>query len=362
MCLSTIIIDRIQKEGPISFCDFMEMALYHPDLGYYSSGREKFGPSGDYFTSPGCTPLFGALIARQMEEMWCHLGCGAFTIVEYGAGNGSLCSAILDALKDNAALFGQLNYVIIEKSPALVRQQKQILAAPVSWCDAVADAGPVTGCILSNEVLDNFAVHQVIMKEELMEIFVDYRNGFTEILLPAADELKHYLGELGIRLSEGSRMEINLQATSWITDNANALKKGFLLTIDYGSSSEALYQPNRSSGTLACYYKHTVNDSPYDNIGEQDITAHVNFSALQHWGVLNELEFCGLTSQAHFLQGLGITALLRKQEQRQTVAAQDLVMLQRFLVDMGRKFKVLIQQKGLSRVPLSGLNFARQLI
>src|SRR5579872_2886921 len=153
MSLSEIIIDRIREEGPISFRDFMEMALYHPGQGYYTSNRDKIGKSGDFYTSPYLTSLFGEMVAGQMEEMWRLLDHPPFTIVEQGAGTGLLCRDILHRLGANKEMYDHLNYLIIEKS-----RPKQALPPKVSWHESLSDIPPVTGCIFSNELVDNFSV------------------------------------------------------------------------------------------------------------------------------------------------------------------------------------------------------------
>jgi SAM-dependent MidA family methyltransferase len=362
MELSEILKKKIGEEGPQSFRDFMEMALYYPDLGYYNSEKNKIGKEGDYYTSPVLSSLFGELVGRQIEEMWILLDKKPFTIVEYGAGTGALCSDILKYLKNNPLLYDELKYCMIEKSEAMQRKQKQILPSKVSWYSTIKDLGLITGCILSNEVLDNFPVHKVKMKKELMEVFVSYDNGFSEMLKPANQKLRNYLQEQGIVLPENYCTEINLDAIEWIKDVATHLAKGFVLTIDYGFSSAELYSPKRNSGTLICYKGHTVNSSLYSDIGKQDITAHVNFSALSCWGKKYDLQCSGFTTQAHFLRSLGLMNYLRKLELETPKNNRALIFqVHQLLMDMGNKFKVLIQQKRVKSKMLTGLQFAMPL-
>lgn len=364
MLLSEIIIQRIKEEGPVSFHDFMEMALYYPEKGYYTSKQNKIGKTGDFYTSSSLTPAFGAMIGRQIEEMWDILGRNNFTIVEYGAGTGILCHDILSYLKNNEKLYEQLNYCIIEKSPVLRQRQKALLHEKVSWHTTIQDIPEITGCILSNELLDNFSVHQIVMEDELMEVFVDYKNDFVELLKPAKKELTDYMAELNVVLPKGFRTEINLEATEWIKDIAASLQKGYVITIDYGYTSNELYSERRRTGTLLCYNKHTINDDLYHNIGEQDITSHVNFSALCHYGLKNQLQCCGLSNQANFLLALGFKDYLRKiliSEPGQDVismAKKESFLSNTLIMDMGHKFKVLIQQKGIAEKELSGLKFS----
>jgi SAM-dependent MidA family methyltransferase len=386
MPVPEIIIDTIRSQGPLSFRDFMEMALYYPEEGYYTSTCNKLGMDGDFYTSPYLTRLFGDMLARQLEEMWQKLGCQPFTIVEYGAGTGLLCRDILVRLRENREMFHGLQYVIIEKSGPMRRRERELLAAEgllykLRWENSIDAVAPVHGCILSNELVDNFAVHQVVMDDELMEVFVGCENnGFVELLRPATADLKNYLNELHVTLPRGYRAEINLEATHWIREVSAALGHGFVITIDYGNSSSGLY--TRSEGTLTCYHHHQINHSPYEAVGEQDITSDVNFSALDHWGRQGGLEHCGFTSQTRFLQGLGLNRRLQQLELETARAGAapirgtpthviedpadlarqaDLRKLYTLLIGMGSKFKVLIQRKGLARQFLSGLQFAQVL-
>ena len=359
MTLSDLIIQKIKQQGPIPFQEFMDMCLYHPGLGYYTSPSTKIGPTGDFYTSASLTPVFGTLIGKQLEEMWAILGKEPFTIVEYGAGTGALCADILSYLKNNASLYDPLRYCIIEKSPFMQAIERSHLPDKVSWHESMDELGEITGCILSNELVDTFAVHAVIMQQQLMEVFVGYDTGFQEILRPASQELTNYLNELDVHLSPGYHTEINLQAVNWIQSLATALKRGYVLTIDYGFESTDLYIPGRSQGTLRCYRNHTTNTSLYEQIGGQDITTFINFSALAHWGAKYGLTTCGLTDQGHFLLALGLTEAIEQafcQETNILQAARQASQLRNtLLMDMGTKFKCLLQSKGVAKQPLSGL-------
>lgn len=362
MLLSEIIIHKIKNEGPVSFRDFMDMCLYYPELGYYTSPGNKIGTDGDYYTSSSLTPMFGAMIGKQLEQMWEILNKEPFTVVEYGAGTGHLCHDILDYLKNNEALYKNLNYCIIEKSPIMRQKEKMHLHEKVSWFNSISEIPEIIGCILSNELIDNFPVHQVVMEDELMEVFVDYIDHFTELLKPASEPLVNYFAELNVILPKGFRTEINLNATAWIKEIAESLKKGFIITIDYGYSTAGMYSDSRRRGTLMCYNQHKTNETPYKNIGDQDITSHVNFSALCHWGYKNGLECCGLTNQASFLLALGF----KDNQSKENGKAKDLInqiqtesfLTHTLLVDMGTKFKVLIQKKGVGKQELLGLRFS----
>jgi SAM-dependent MidA family methyltransferase len=361
MLLTDIIIQKIKEDGLISFYDFMEMALYYPGLGYYNRSQSKIGKSGDFYTSSSLTPAFGAMIGKQLEQMWDILGKENFTIVEYGAGTGTLCADILNYLKNNSNLYAQLRYCIIEKGAAMREIQKAYLTEKVSWHENISELKGFTGVVLSNELLDNFSVHRVVMEDELMEVFVDYKNEFVEILQPAKQELKNYFEELNVVLPKGYRTEINLEAIDWIKEISSSLYKGYVITIDYGDTSDKLYTQSKRMGSLLSYNKHAINESFYSNIGEQDITSHVNFSALQHWGAKNGLQTLGLTNQAGFLLRLGFKnylqniLMLEPEQNMLSLLKKENFISQKLLFEMGLKIQVLIQSKEVPDMTLKGL-------
>ncbi len=356
MSLSEMIIQKIRENGPISFRDYMEMALYYPGSGYYNAVRDRIGKKGDYYTGPDLTPVFGEMLGRQLEEIWRIMGKKELTVVEMGAGTGLLSMDVLNYLEKNEKLYQNLDYCIVEKSPSMRKEEKAQLGVKVRWCSSIQELSGMTGCIFSNELVDAFPVHQVIMQDELMEIFVDYKNGFMEVLEPASNELKNYLYELEVVLPQGYRTEINLDAVQWMEEVALSLKKGFVITIDYGYPASELYQEYRNRGTSMCYYKHTANQDPYGHIGEQDITSHVNFSALGHWGSKNGLKLCGFTDLVHFLMGMGIEEYLKKVQQNEPENyLKKMLPVKTLLMEMGETFNVLIQKKGMECRGLSGL-------
>ncbi len=359
--LNGIIRQKIREDGPISFHDFMEMCLYYPGLGYYAKTGDKIGFQGDFYTSCCLTPAFGAMIARQLEEMWHVLGKGPFTVVEYGAGTGMLCRDILAYLKAVPELYGQLRYCIIEISPSMRNIEKANLSEKTSWHDRIEDIEGDIHCVLSNELLDNFPIHEVVMDERPMEVFVDSDKGFREVLVPANDEILTYFQEMGIAPAPGFRMEINLDARSWIKDISERMERGFILTIDYGGCSDELLKRHRSCGTVMCYHDHKAHGDPFTHIGEQDITAHVNFSALMHWGDGSGLHTCGLIPQGIFLLALGFREYLGRIYEGQqrdvlTLAREEAFISHTLLFDMGMKYKVLVQSKNVATtVSLKGL-------
>jgi SAM-dependent MidA family methyltransferase len=356
MQLSEIIIDKIRQKGLLSFRDFMDMALYYPNLGYYTSTNDKIGKKGDYYTSSNVSSVFGEMIGKQIEEMWHFLGKGTFTVVEMGAGLGLLSGDVLAYLETNPELYGCLDYRIVEKSPALREEQEKRLGAKAKWCGSIRELSGIKGCIFSNELVDAFPVHRIVMEDELKEVFVDYDGGFVEVMKPASGELRDYFKKQGVVLPEGYRTEVNLDAIRWINELASVLEKGYVITIDYGYPAPELYAGHRSNGTLMCYYRHTADDNPYLHIGEQDITSHVNFSALDIWGRKSGLELCGFTDQAHFLLGMGIEEYLAGiQKSEPEKYMKKMLQVKSLFMGMGETFKVLVQGKGVEGSALSCL-------
>lgn len=352
MPLADLIRERINQQGSMSFRDFMEMALYHPTNGYYTSSENIIGTDGDFFTSPGLTPAFGFTVAKYLQEMWIQTGTDNFTIVEFGAGTGILCNDILTFFKTRTDRYDRLNYVIVERSKAMRSKEQTLLKEKVKWVSDLGELGNFCGCVLSNELLDNFSVHRVVMLDKLMEINVDYQHGFAEKLVPTDDKLILYFSDLGVTLPYGYQTEANLEAIEWMEDINIYLKKGFILTIDYGNLSEQLYKKSRREGTLLCYYKHSMNDDPYINIGSQDITIHVNFSALIQYGGKMGLEPVTFIEQGNFLIAGGFKTLLLELlgtgENVFQLARKEATISRLLLFEMGQQIKVLIQSKNIA--------------
>ncbi len=363
MQLSEIIADKIKETGPLSFHDFMEMALYYPGYGYYTAGKKRIGMEGDYYTSPEVSSLYGQMIGKQLEEMYAIMGNEPMDIIEFGAGSGMLCNDILNHLKKHPEIYNNVTYYIVEKNQINLNFPKHFDDSKIRFIDDLSERSGFSGCVISNELLDNFPVHLVMMKDQLMEIFVDYDGGFKEVLKPAGQDLENYLAAQQVTLRQDYRTEINLQVRKWIENIAAQMRRGYLLTIDYGYTAEDYYNAGRNTGTLACYYKHTVTDTPYANIGEQDITAHVNFSALDFWGRKYGFDFSGYCNQNYFLRSLGLSNYLRDLDMR-TMEGNDMSYagLNKLLLDMGNKFKVLIQQKNVPKRSLTGMQFSRQSV
>ncbi|MCK4503213.1 MAG: SAM-dependent methyltransferase [Desulfuromonadales bacterium] len=357
--LELLLNREITTANGITFAEFMQHALYHPEHGYYTSARTRIGKQGDFFTSSSVHSCFGRLIARQLEQMWQLLGQGEFIIAEQGAGEGHLCLDILDALAAEAPEFyARLQYRLVEISPDNRLRQKDVLqrhcaAGLVDWCQ-LDDLQGMVGCFLSNELIDAFPVHLVEKHGgELREVYVVTKDdGFSDELRPLSTlAIKDYFQLVGIEPGTGNRCEVNLAAGKWMSQIASLLERGFVLTIDYGYLAEELYAPYRHAGTLLCYHQHQTNEDPYQRIGSQDITAHVDFTALQKIGRQQGLDLLYYGQQYQFLMGLGFLELLIEMESREAdpQKAQALRMNLKTLIlpegGMGETFKVLIQGK-----------------
>ena len=313
-------IDSSPKKR-ITFARYMDLVLYHQQYGYYNSGIASIGKKGDFFTSSSLGRDFGELLAIQIRQMWQNLGCrDSFYIVEMGAGNGELALDILNFLsqKGDRSLLAALKYIIIEQSPALKLKQQELLRSldfNISWrAWSEISSNSIVGCFLSNELIDAFPVHLVTKNEgQIKEVYLSIeKDKLTEAIYPLSTEnIPRYFDSIGIDLlqpqyADGYRTEIHLQALEWLQTVASKLKRGYVLTIDYGYQADKYYRPNRQLGTLQCYYQHRRHNNPYVNIGYQDITAHVNFTALESKGKQYDLETIGFTQQGLFLMALGL--------------------------------------------------------
>ena len=371
--LVAAISSEITRNGPIPFVRFMELALYHPQYGYYmrqsdSVEHERIGWSGDFYTSSDVHPILGRAIAAQARQMDEVLGCPApFTIVEMGAGKGLLARDCLAAIHEDQDDFAsRVRYVLIERSPVMQNLQRQNLAlwlgkpGLVTWMDGLDRLAPqsVTGLLFSNELIDAFPVHRVQVKDgRTTELYVDYRDGrFVECLKPLSTAaLVHYLQCLNIVWPEGYRTEVNLLAMDWIEQVGRRMDRGFALTVDYGHTAQDLYRTDRKDGTFLCYFEQQTNEDPFIRVGEQDMTAHVNFSSLASVGEAQGLYVTGFTNQMSFLMGLGAEEMIGRLEPESLAFRAAIHLLKPN--GMGSTFKVLIQHKGIDRPQLDGLKF-----
>ncbi|MBD2326994.1 class I SAM-dependent methyltransferase [Alkalinema sp. FACHB-956] len=371
--LIRLIVDQIQQRSRLTFAEFMELALYQPDQGYYVRRASKIGATGDFFTSPHLGADFGEMLAEQFVQMWEILGQPQpFTLVEMGAGQGLLASDVLRYLTQHYPDCARsLQYCLVEKVATLIAAQKRQLmpwidqGLAIRWTnlEALAEA-PIVGCFFSNELIDAFPVHQIqIQAGQLQEIYVGW-NGtqFIEIVdRPSIPALVNYFDRLGINLTapdyaDGYRSEVNLLALDWMQAVAAGLQRGYVLTIDYGYPASRYYSRVRSQGTLQCYYQHSHHNDPYQHVGMQDITAHVNFTALELQGQQSGLQTVGVTQQAMFLMALGLGDRIASLSHSTAEAPPEInALLQRrdalhsLINPMGLgNFGVLVQSKGLA--------------
>jgi len=290
--LEELLRNLIRKKGRLTFAEFMQTALYHPQYGYYSTPPLRIGAGGDYLTSPEISPIFGRCLGRRLVRLSAEMHLpNKLQIVEVGGGSGKLCRDVLTALLKESRL--QPNYLIVERNQHWAAAQKELLCSSglerfVSWAHDLSELPEKTieGFIIANELIDSFPVHRVTVKcGKLLEIYVGLSGGeFADQLgEPSTDELRRYLEESGVTLPEGHLAEINLCAHDWLKLAASRLRAGAVLIIDYGYTAQELFSGRFSKGTILCYYKHTANTNPYKRVGLQDITAHVDFSALARW-------------------------------------------------------------------------------
>nr|WP_304952614.1 SAM-dependent methyltransferase [cf. Phormidesmis sp. LEGE 11477] len=373
----------------ITFAQFMDLALYHPQFGYYAAPPSVIGAQGDFVTSPHMGRDFGEVVAEQFVDMWERLGRPSrFDLVEMGAGQGLIAGDAIAYLQSHHPnCFSTLNYTIIEKSDALRAEQQQRLShwneqgISISWqsLNAIAPSS-ITGCAFSNELIDAFPIHWLeIQGQKLQEVYVTQNvtqneHGFSaQIGELSTSKLESYFEQIGIDLSnypEGYRTEVNLAALDWIAQIADKIDRGYLLTIDYGYTAQRYYSPARTEGTLQCYYQHAHHSDPFIHISEQDITAHIDFTALEVQGTRIGLQPLGFTQQGLFLMALGLGDRLNALSQvnsDRTAKPTDIQaimrrreVLQQLINPMGLgNFGVLIQAKGLTAKeiasPLKGL-------
>jgi SAM-dependent MidA family methyltransferase len=337
--------------GWIDFARYMERALYAPGLGYYAGGAAKFGGEGDFTTAPELSPLFAATLARQAAEV---LAQAPGDVLELGAGSGRMAAELLCALDELGRL--PQRYRILEPSAGLrARQQARIaqlpagLAQRVEWLEQLPEA--VRGLVLGNEVLDALPVHLIVWcNDGIFERGVTWRNEGLELEdRPLAD---------GALLAAARRLappvpyvsEIALAAPALVRSLAQRVVQGVLLFVDYGFGAAEYYHPQRARGTLMCHYRHRAHDDPLFLPGLQDITAHVNFSAVAHAGVETGLALLGYTTQSHFLVNLGITELLARTPAEQPASYLPLAaQAQRLLSpsEMGELFKAIALGRGI---------------
>lgn len=354
--LSARLVERIHQAiaaagGWIDFATYMELALYAPGLGYYAAGSAKLGAPGDFVTAPGISPLFGATLAAQIAEV---LALTGGDVVELGAGTGRLAADVLAGLRARDRL--PVRYRILEVSPDLRQRQQACLRAQVpelldriEWLDALPRR--MSGVVLANEVLDALPVHLLCWRDaRILErgvIAAGAGFGWEERQI-GSEVLRQAAAALPVQPPYAS--ELALAAPALVATLAGALERGALLLIDYGFGRREYYHPQRSRGTLMCHHRHRVHDDPFYLPGLQDITAHVDFTAVAHAGIDAGLQLLGYTTQAQFLINCGITELLGRTPADRVGTYLPLAAgVQKLLspAEMGELFKVMVLGRGI---------------
>ncbi len=394
MLLTGFIRETIRTSGPQSFAWFMQQALYHPEHGYYSSGRCEIGRRGDYFTNVSVGPLFGQVLTAQFAEIWERLGeIDNFVLVEQGAHHGEFARDVLEfARKHWPDFFAALRCRIIEPFPPLQDRQSQTLAGfadKIEWRASIDILEPFTGVHFSNELLDAMPVHLIcsrgplacapaaVSQPDWLEKFVALNgNDFVFVDQPVADsKLRDRLQNLPQR-SAGYQTEVNLAALDWIDNVSRKLERGYVLAIDYGHPRDEFYAAHRSAGTLQVRAQHRLLSSPFDEIGRADISTHVEWTSVAERAEVCRLRVKGFTDQHHFLTGIiseWPEVLLQPRSLESTASSRrvhiadvDLKMkraLQTLLHPemLGRSFQALALEKDVDlEAPLAGFKFARE--
>ncbi len=347
--------------GLLPFDRFMDLALYAPGLGYYVAGAVKLGRDGDFVTAPEISPLFGRCLATQCAEVLDRIGGG--NLLELGAGTGTLAVEVLQALEQANTL--PERYLILEPSPDLQERQRTLIRERIphleercAWLTRLPSK--LRGGVLANEVLDAMPVHRFRIRNDggIDEIYVAERAGAlvevaAAVRSPGLADAVAALQAEGFAQAPGYTSEINLRLPHWLKALSLALEKGLILLVDYGYPRPAYYQPDRTMGTLMCHLRHRAHGDPYTQIGLQDITAHVDFTAVAEAGVAAGLDLAGFTTQANFLIGCGIDRLLSESNApfELTPGAKQLLLP----TAMGERFKVLGLTTGVDG-PLRGFS------
>ncbi len=361
---SELLSNHIRQEmkragGRLGFDRFMELSLYAPGLGYYVAGMRKFGAEGDFVTAPEISSMFSRCLARQCVQLFEQIGGG--DLLEFGAGTGVMAADILAELQGLDCL--PERYLILELSPDLRLRQRQTLdrLVPelmhlVQWLDAMPAPG-FNGVVLANEVLDAMPVQRFrVGADGIKEQFVYYRDGRfqTSWDSPVTPGLEQAV--LSMDLAEGYESEMNLRAVSWVRQLGELINSGAVLLIDYGYPRSEYFHPQRSAGTLMCHYRHRAHADPLVWPGLQDITAHVDFTAIAEAGLKAGFEVAGFSPQAYFLMGCGLDSMMAASDPDDVERHMQLVQEIRRLTlptEMGELFKVLGLTRGVDQ-PLMG--------
>ena len=381
------ILGRIHERGPIPFEEFMDAALYHPEHGYYCRLGAVIGTRGDFYTSSDVHPAFGRLLARQIAEMIDRTvdESKPFRIIEMGPGQGRLACDIAEGLfSERPDLAMRATYTLVEISPAHRETQRNLLRDAgagerlggvewTSWRELLREAGAegLNCCVVANEFIDALPVHRIhCTRDEIREIHVGSAGdsddaGFVEVLGDPCDpdvsaHMARLAAEWGIRLEDGQRAEVGLRGLEWVGSFRQLLGsggKGGAVIIDYGYPARELYSPRRRDGTLICYYNHRTADDPLAHVGEQDMTAHVDFSSVEKRAREAGLDVSPLVSQMRFLVAQGLADLLAgKAGRNDAEGLRERLALRSLMAPdgMGEVFKVMMMTRGTEAAALTG--------
>ncbi|STY27957.1 Uncharacterized ACR, COG1565 [Legionella wadsworthii] len=350
----------LNEHEAIPFVEFMQLALYAPGEGYYTSGLQKFGKHGDFITAPELTPLYGKSLANQCQQVLRALENPV--LFEFGAGSGALCISILEHLEEIGTL--PEAYYILEVSGNLQHRQRESinqriphLAHLVSWLDQLPET-PFNGVVLANEVLDAMPVHRFMNTEKgILESYVNYNEQQQLIELFKPCHNKRLLDYIEHRLALQKKTylsEVNLFIDGWISNIFQMLEKGVVFLIDYGFPRHEYYHPDRNQGTLMCHYQHQSHPNPLLHPGEQDITAHVDFTHVAEAGQQAGFHVAGYTNQASFLLANGLLSLLNSMDgELEQIRAKQAIKQLTHPSEMGELFKVIALSKDVD-MPLIG--------
>lgn len=337
--IESVIEKRIADAGPLTVAEYMDLALYHPSLGYYATRAQRSGRAGDFYTSVDAGPLFGACLAQYLARRYRESPSPKirnspthFDLVDAGAGNGRLARDILDtAAREFPDFYGAIRLHLVERSPAARDAQREVLGPHRETLVSAGCAIPreIHGAVIANELLDALPCHLVEMTPNgLREVYV--AAGLTPLVgPPSTPEIEAHLSRVGAALEPGWRAEVNLNATRWVADAAAALRAGDLLIFDYGYEAAELCSAARSSGTLARYSNHRLDDRWLEGPGDADLTSHVDFTAIRMAGKAAGLHVTRFVDQTSFLLSAGLVDRLatgrRLEDVRQRLQGRTLV-------------------------------------
>lgn len=356
---------EIAKSGPLSFARYMALALYAPQLGYYQNALKKFGREGDFVTAPEISPFFSQCLANQCAEILRELNGG--DIIEFGAGSGVMAADLLCALKEKNQLPN--HYYIVELSGFLKAQQRETIFSKIPeysdrvvWLTSLPDE-KMQGVVLANEVLDAMPVHLFTNDHGIKECGVTIENDALALCVLEKEnpDMIAQLKKYEIDFAPHYTSEVNLYLSGWLKSIATMLSRGVILLIDYGFPQSEYYHPDRSMGTLMCHYQHHAHTNPLIFPGIQDITAHVDFTAVAMSACENGLEIAGYVNQAAFLLNCGLLELIDKTADEKKRFLQNQAILKLTSPnEMGELFKVIGLSKNVEK-PLLGFQQMNQL-